>query len=104
MYQQCRSRGFAAPVDVLIDIGVLNKKNYDDWKHGRVPYLEAVCMTNLHKLSEIMKVIRTYAIQNGWRPSVTDYRQTGARNRGLRFSKSGNPDIEKAYATHYVAK
>ena len=23
-------------------------------------------------------------------------------NRLLRFSKSGNPDVEKAYATHYV--
>ena len=25
MYQQCRKRGYAAPVDVLMDIGVLSK-------------------------------------------------------------------------------
>ena len=102
MYRQSGSRGFAAPVDVLMDIGVLDKKKYDDWRHGRVPYLEAVCSVNLHKLSEIMKVVRAYAAANGLKPSFTDYRQVGSKDRKLRFSKSGNPAIEKAYATHYV--
>ena len=102
MYRQCKSRGFAAPVDVLMDIGVLDKKKYDDWRHGRVPYLEAVCTVNLHKLSEIMKVVRAYAAANDLKPSFTDYRQVGSKDRKLRFSKSGNPAIEKAYATHYV--
>jgi hypothetical protein len=102
MYRQCKSRGFAAPADVLMDIGVLDKKKYDDWRHGRVPYLEAVCTVNLHKLSEIMKEVRAYAAVNGLKPSFTDYRQVGSKDRKLRFSKSGNPAIEKAYATHYV--
>ncbi len=102
MYRQCKRRGFASPVDVMIDIGVLDKKKYDDWRHGRVPYLEAVCTVNLHKLSEIMKIVRAYAAANGLKPSFTDYKQIGAKDRKLRFSKSGNPTIEKAYATHYV--
>ena len=102
MYRQCKSRGFAAPVDVLMDIGVLDKKKYDDWRHGCVPYLEAVCSVNLHKLSEIMNVVRAYAAANGLKPSFTDYRQVGSKDRKLRFSKSGNPAIDKVYATHYV--
>ena len=102
MYRQCKSRGFAAPADVLMDIGVLDKKKYNDWRHGRVPYLEAVCSVNLHKLSEIMKVVRAYAAANDLKPSFTDYRQVGSKDRKLHFSKSGNPAIEKAYATHYV--
>ena len=102
MYRQCKRRGFASPVDVMIDIGVLDKKKYDDWRHGRVPYLEAVCTVNLHKLSEIMKIVRAYAAANGLKPSFTDYKQIGAKDRKLRFSKSGNQTIEKAYATHYV--
>ena len=104
MYQQCQSKGFATPVDVLIDIGVLDVKKYEDWRHGRVPYLEAVCVINLHKLSEIMKIIRSYADQNDLKPSVISYHQVGAKSRVLRFSKSRNPNIEKAYATHYVGK
>ena len=35
MYHQIQSRGYAAPVDVLMDIGVLEKKKYDDWRAAR---------------------------------------------------------------------
>ena len=31
MYHQCHKRGYATPVDVLMDIGVLPKKKYEDW-------------------------------------------------------------------------
>lgn len=31
MYRQCKERGYAAPVDVLMDIGVLPKNQYE---HG----------------------------------------------------------------------
>lgn len=48
MYRQNRSRGFAAPADVLMDIGMLDYKKYDDWRHGCVPFLEAVCTVNLN--------------------------------------------------------
>jgi len=30
MYRQCRDRGYAAAVDVLMDIGVLQKDKYED--------------------------------------------------------------------------
>ena len=104
MLLEIRARGYVAPVDVLLDIGFLDTKKYQDWRNGRVPYLEAVCNRNLHKLSEVLTVIRKLAIQNGWKTSVTDYRQCGAKSRVLRFSKSGNPVLEKLYATHYIGK
>lgn len=30
MYHQCQERGYAAPVDVLMDIGVLSKQKYEE--------------------------------------------------------------------------
>lgn len=54
MYSQCKARGYAVPVDVLMDIGVLTDEKYKDWRFGRVDYLERICGTNLHKLSFIM--------------------------------------------------
>lgn len=37
MYRQCQSRGYAAPVDVLMDIGVLDKAKYRSTQlHGRL--------------------------------------------------------------------
>ena len=108
MYHQCRDRGYAAPVDVLMDVGALTKEKYEEWRFGNATYLEAVCNINLRKLSVIMKAVRGYASKNGLKPSYTCYKQWGLKTKGkssvvrLQFSKSGNPDIEKAYSTHYV--
>ena len=38
----------------------------------------------------------------GLRPSETDYRAWTRTRTVLRFSKSGNPHIERAYRTHWV--
>ncbi len=109
VYHQCRHRGYAAPVDVLVDIGVLPRQKYEDWRFGKIQYLEAVCTCNLKKLSFIMKQIRSYAKKTNLKPSFCYYKRWGVKKKQghkavipLRFSKSGNPEIEKAYATHYV--
>ena len=108
MYGQCRSRGYAAPVDVLIDVGILSKQKCEEWRFGKVPFLEAVCNINLHKLSLVLRVMRQYASQQGLKASFMYYKRWGAKKHGhkvtipLRFTKSGNPEIEKLYATHYV--
>ena len=40
VYHQCQRRGYAAPVDVLMEIGVLPKQKYEEWRFGKIPYLE----------------------------------------------------------------
>lgn len=111
MYQQCQCRGYAAPVDVLMDIGVLPRQKYEEWRFGRVSYLESVCTVNLRKLSLVMHQMRVYAQKTGLKPSFCYYKQWGVKKKTgqghkpvipLRFSKSGDPEIEKWYATHFV--
>lgn len=109
VHQQCWKRGYATPVDVLIDIGYLPKQKYEDWRYGRVNYLEAVCTVNLGKLSMVLQAMRQYAKKNGLKPSFTYYKRWAVKKKNgdiktipLRFSKSGNPEIEKQYSTHYV--
>jgi len=99
-----KERIYISPVDMLMKIGVLSVKDYENWRFGRVPYLEKVCKTNLSKLSFMMKELRTYARQNHLKPSWTAYNQWGVKGRKipLHFSKSGAPSIEQAYATHFV--
>ncbi len=53
IYHQCQQRGYATPVDVLMDIGVLPKQKYEDRRFGRVDYPERVCTVNPRKLSFI---------------------------------------------------
>ena len=65
VYHQCQRRGYAAPVDVLMEIGVLPKQKYEEWRFGKIPYLEQVCTCNLRKLSEVMGQIREYGQKTG---------------------------------------
>ena len=37
------------PIDILIEMGNLSKKNYEAWRKGQVPYLERVFEGNLSK-------------------------------------------------------
>ncbi|MDR0301742.1 MAG: hypothetical protein LBI04_05440 [Treponema sp.] len=104
MYMLIKNKGVVSPVDVLMEIGVLSKEKYEDWRFGRVSYLERVCQINLSKLSTINHEIRVFAQKNNLKPSWTDYRKWGkGTNTRLRFSKSGNEQIERLYATHYVS-
>ncbi|MBS3976851.1 MAG: hypothetical protein KGZ75_09045 [Syntrophomonadaceae bacterium] len=99
-----KEKVYISPVELLMKIGVLSAKDYEDWRFGRVPYLEKVCKTNLRKLSFIMKELRTYALEKHLKPSWTAYNQWGVKGKKipLRFSKSGDAVIEEAYATHYI--
>lgn len=109
VYHQCQRRGYAAPADVLIEIGVLSKQKYEEWRFGKIPYLEQACTCNLRQLSAIIRQIRRYAEKSGLKPSFCYYKRWGVKKKQghksvipLRLSKSGKPEIEKAYATHYV--
>jgi hypothetical protein len=105
MYTLIRDKGFASPAEVLMAVGVLSKADYENWRFGRIDYLERVCKVNLRKLSVISREIRAYARQHDLKPSWTDYRKWGkGENTRLRFSKSGDEQIERLYATHYVGQ
>lgn len=104
-YEMLKTQGFITVVDVLMQVGVLSKKDYEDWRLGKVPYLEKVCKVNLSKLSLIIKELRIYANENKLKPSWTAYLKWGkGKKTVLRFSKYGNPKIEQAYATHFIKK
>ncbi len=103
MYQNIKKKGYVSPVDVLMDLGILSKKDYEDWRFGKVPFLEKVCKVNLKRLSEVMKEMRVYSGEKHLKPSWTCYHQWGKhKNSKLRFSKSNDETIEYNYATHFV--
>jgi len=96
-------RKVVSPIDVLIGVGWLAPSEVDRWRQGRIPYLEAAAQVNLGKLSMAMKYFRGWARDRGLRPSETAYVARTRDRRSLRFSKSGAPDIERAYRTHWVS-
>ena len=96
-------KGLVCAVDILLELNYLTKKDYENWRFGRVDYLEKVCNTNLSKLTLINKLIRKYSTELGLKSSWTGYNQFGKSvKRRLRFSKSGDKTIEDRYSTHYI--
>jgi hypothetical protein len=94
---------YVAPVDVLVGIGWLDGGTVKRWRQGQVDYLERVVQTNLSRISEAMKLFRSWATTKGLSPSETHYVARTPRRQALRFSKSGTPAIEKLYRTHWVS-
>lgn len=100
-----RQKGYVSVVDVLVEMKRLTPAHLEDWRFGRIPYLERVVQGNLSKLSLIGREIRSVAQAQGLTPSVTVYRKGGkGPKRTIRFSKSGEPSVERAYATHWLSK
>ena len=106
MDKQVETNGYATVVQTLMDLNVLSQKDYEDWRRGRVPYLEKICHANLSKLSYMLRQISQYGKERDLNPSWTDYRQWGKKGKKvkLRFTKFHDENMEKAYATHYVKK
>lgn len=103
-FELMKTTGIITPVEVLMNTDILCKTDYENWRHGKVDYLERVCKINLRKLSELMREMRTFANKNDLKPSWTYYHGWAKnKNAKLRFSKSGNEDIERSYATHYIS-
>jgi hypothetical protein len=94
--------GYVSAVDALLATGWLRPEKVEGWRRGRVPYLERVVVASLPKISTVMRIFRSWAESEGLRPSETVYVSWTRDRHRLRFSKSGDPNIERAYRTHWL--
>jgi hypothetical protein len=84
-------------------LGYLSKSDYENWRFRRVSPLERVLRVNLSRINFIMKTVRRNSLKGHLKPSMTVYKSWGKGKKTLlQFSKSGDPTIEAAYATHFV--
>jgi hypothetical protein len=98
-------KGYVCSVDVLINLGYITEADYQDWRFGKIQYLEKVCQGNLNKLSAVNRLIRKYSVEWDLEPSWTAYYQWGkGPKKRLIFSKSKDQQIETLYATHFLNK
>jgi hypothetical protein len=97
-------KGFVAPLELFIRMDLLSSESVENWRRGRIPYLEKAIRCNLAKASRILRILRMGAHDLDLKPSLTVYKRwtKGSRPR-LRFSKTGDHNIEDAYACHFVS-
>lgn len=101
--QLIADKGFICSIDILCELNYLNKAQINDWRFGRIPYLEKVCGKNLGTLTFINKTIKEIAKDKNLKPSWTAFNKfgKGVKSR-LIFSKTKDENIEYNYATHYI--
>ena len=98
-------KGYVCSVDVLIELGYITEDDYQDWRFGKIPYLEKACQGNLHILSTVNRFIRKYSAEWNFEKSWTAYYHWGkGPKKRLIFSKSRDQQIETLYATHFLNK
>jgi hypothetical protein len=99
-----KTKGHMALADVFLQMGKLTRENHEDWHFGRVAYLERVIELNLSQISAVCRVVHASARRGQLKASWTAYVKWGKGARPpLRFTKSGDPQLERLWATHYLA-
>src|SRR5215472_8699730 len=102
-----REKGFVAPIELFIRMELLSPESVDDWRRGRIPYLERAIQCNLSKASRILRILRKHAHDLDLKPAPTMYKRwTSGPRTLLQFSKTGDRAVEKALtlATLFLQK
>src|SRR4051794_435568 len=80
-----RSRS-VAPLDVLIGLGWLHGRAVDEWRQGRIGYLEQALTARPDRLGAVLAALHRWAEAQGLRPSETPYVSATRARSPLRFS------------------
>ena len=94
---------YVSPLDVLLGIGWVDGNTFKRWRQGQIECLEQVIQTRPARLAEAMDLFQSWAAAQALTPRETPYVAATPARRALRFSKSGDPDIERRYRTHWVS-
>jgi hypothetical protein len=78
-----------APVDVLVRMDLLAPEDLEDWRFGRVPYLERVIHGSLSRLSRLLRILGLHCHDLNLVASQTAYVKWGKGARTpLRLTKT----------------
>jgi hypothetical protein len=69
--QALGAQRYVSAVDLFLRMGWLEQTHVDDWRKGRVEYLERVIHTNLSKVNRALDELKKWAVGRGLKPSVT---------------------------------
>ena len=90
-------------VDVLVGMDILRARDLEDWRLGRIPFLERVIQGNLSKLRRLLRVLGYYCHDLNLIASTAAYARLGkGPSSPLRFTKTGESRLEAIYARHFV--
>lgn len=94
---------YVRAIDVLVEIGWLDRGAVRRWRQGRIDCLEEAIQTSPSRILEALKLFESWAAAKGLFASETHDVARTPQRQALRFSVSGNPTIERLYRTIWVS-
>ena len=95
---------YVSPIDVLTRMGLLQPIHVEQWRKGRIDFLEREIQANPKKVWLALSTFRKWAEAQGLNPAETKYVRTGRMGAAdLQFTASGDPSMEAIYRTHYLS-
>ncbi|GAA3342941.1 DUF2293 domain-containing protein [Amorphoplanes nipponensis] len=91
-----------SPLDVLTGIGWVPPGRVTDWRQGRAPHLEAVAAVSAHRLADALEIFHRWVRGRELRPGEVEYVAATRDRPPLRFTAAGDPELERAYRTHWM--
>lgn len=67
------ARQFVSAIDILVGIGWLDPGAVERWRRGQIDCIERVARANLPRISEAMRLFRSWAAAHGLNASQTVY-------------------------------
>ncbi len=92
---------FVSPVEVLMGLGWLPPSVLEHWRKGRVDCLEGLGSVRADNLVEALATLSAWAEAKGMTPSEVTYTSGSRDRRLLRFTREGDPTIERLCRTHW---
>ena len=87
------ARHFVSAIDILVGIGWLDAQALERWRRGQIDCLEEVVRANLQRISEAMRLFRSWATARGLCASPTAYVVVArAPNSALQPKRLGKND------------
>jgi len=97
------AHGFVSPVEVFLRIGWLNPNTFRYWQQGRIESLEEVMLSNPSRMSQVIELLWSWATTKGLVSSETSYTARTPQRQALRFSASGDQNVEQRYRIHWIS-
>lgn len=91
-------------IDVLVGMGFLAPSHVEAWRRGRLACLEEVLQVGQEKLDGTLSAFLEWARERGLKATEVAYSAPPRHPRPeLQFSRSGDPEVEKFFRTHFAS-
>jgi hypothetical protein len=94
---------FVSAIDVFVRIGWLDPGAVKRWQRRQVDCLEEVVQVDRPRMLEVMQLFQSWATARGLIASPTAYIDRTPQRGTLRFTRSGNPEIEASFRIHWIS-